>query len=152
MNNKKTYTSLEALRKAESYCVYQDRCHQEVRNKLLEWGIYYEELENILNQLIDDNFLNEERFAKSYARGKFRIKKWGKIKIEIELKRRNISSYCIREGLKEIDFDEYLETLSGLIVRNEELLLTPTTKNKLIQQLLRKGYEYELIKETIKQQ
>lgn len=151
MQNKKTYSVDEALKKAESYCAYQDRCHQEVRYKLIEWGIYGNDLESILLHLIEHNFLNEERFARSFARGKFRIKKWGKIKIEAELKQRQVSSYCIKKGFEEIEDEDYIATLELLIEKDKLLLKTPATKNKLIQSLMRKGYEYVLIADLIKQ-
>lgn len=100
-----------ALRKAESYCAYQERCQQEVRDKLYEWGLWKNAVENIIAKLIQDNFLNEERFAKAYAGGKFRIKKWGKVKIKLELKKRKISDYCIRQAMKEIDGPDYEKEL-----------------------------------------
>mgnify|MGYP003330519188 CR=1 FL=1 len=151
LNSKKTYTANEALAKAENYCAYQDRCHQEVRSKLIEWAIYGDDLELIINKLIENKFLDEERFAKSYVRGKFRIKKWGRIKIEQELKRRDISSYCIKQGFKEIEEEDYRNTLQQLITNDEAMLKTPQTTNKLIQRLMRKGFEYDLIQALIKQ-
>lgn len=143
--SQKTYTPDQALKKAEHYCAYQDRCHQEVRSKLIEWGVRGLHLENILSQLIEDNFLNEERFAKSYARGKFRIKKWGKIRIEMELKKRKISAYCIQQGLKEIDEEEYHKTLEAIIEKNITNKSSYAERNKLVQSLMRKGFEYDLI-------
>ena len=99
----KVYTQKQALIKAESYCAYQERCQQEVRDKLYSWGLHEVQVENVIADLIASNFINEERFAKAYAGGKFRIKKWGRVKISIELKRRKISTYCIKKGLAEIE-------------------------------------------------
>jgi regulatory protein len=114
---KKIITPQQALVKAQMTCAYQERCQQEMRDKLYEWGLYSTDVENIIAQLITDNFLNEERFAKAFAGGRFRIKKWGRVKIKIELKRRKISDYCIRKGLQEIDEDAYLKTLEELIAK-----------------------------------
>ena len=93
----------EALAKIQRYCAYQVRCHQEVRTRLLDMGVYADWLEEIIVQLIEENFLNEERFARSFARGKFRIKQWGRNRIRQELKKRNISAYCIRMAMEEIE-------------------------------------------------
>jgi len=107
----KVYTQKQALIKAESYCAYQERCQQELRDKLYSWGLHEIQVENVIADLIASNFINEERFAKAYAGGKFRIKKWGRVKISIELKRRKISAYCIKKGLAEIEEEEYIKTL-----------------------------------------
>lgn len=136
-----------ALEKLRKYCAYQDRCHQEVRTKLLSLQVYGEELEEVMSQLIAEDFLNEERFARSFARGKFRIKHWGKIKIVNALKRKYISDYCIRKALLEIDDIEYQSTIQSLIKKNKryEQLSMPTEKRKLIKSLQLKGFEYEAI-------
>jgi regulatory protein len=99
------------------YCNYQERCHQEVRNKLYELGATTPEVESLITDLIEANLLNEERFAKSFSRGKFSHKKWGKGKIRRELKMRKISDYCIKKGLAEIDEDEYERVLEKLAER-----------------------------------
>src|SRR5687767_2477337 len=88
------------LAKAQKYCAYQERCQQEVRSKLYGWGLWKEAVEGIIAELINENFINEERFAIAFAGGKFRIKKWGKTKIKLELKKRDISDYCIKQALK----------------------------------------------------
>jgi len=95
-------TNGEALVKLQHYCAYQDRCHQEVRSKLLSIKVYGDQLEQVMASLIADNYLNEERFARSFARGKYRIKKWGHNRIRQELKMKNISDYCIRKAMKEV--------------------------------------------------
>jgi regulatory protein len=108
LQKKKKYISKDdALLKLQAYCAYQDRCHSEVRSKLLDLGIYGDDLEDIIVALIEDNFLNEERYARSYARGKFRIKQWGRLRIRRELKFRKISDYCIRKAMEEIDENDY---------------------------------------------
>ncbi len=143
-----TYTVEEAQKKLENYCVYQDRCHQEVEKKLNEMHMISEAKELIILYLIKYNFLNEERFTKSYVRGKFRIKKWGKQRIVRELRFKDISDYNIKEGLKEIDSDEYLEVLKEVAIKKRD---TITEKNmykksqKIINFLLYRGFENELV-------
>ena len=114
---KKRLTEEEALSKLMKYCAYQDRCHQEVRTKLIQLEVYGDKLEQVMSRLIEEDFLNEERFARSFARGKFRIKKWGKNKITQALKRKNISPYCIRKAMTEIGDQEYEKTLNDLLVK-----------------------------------
>ncbi len=137
-----------ALERMQKYCAYQERCHSEVRHKLLSLGIYGDALEEIIFDLIQENFLNEERFARSYARGKFRIKQWGRNKIIKELKVRQVSEYCIRMALEEIDEEEYLQTLKKLArkkwseyrgMKNFE------RKGRLARYLASRGFESELI-------
>ena len=139
-----------ALEKLRKYCVYQDRCHQEVRSKLLTLKVYGEELEEIMSALISEDFLNEERFAKSFARGKFKMKRWGRIKIKNELKKRHVSSYCIKKGMTEIEDADYRQTIEELIRRHRLFseIHTFTERNKIIQYLQRKGFEYEIIKQV----
>jgi regulatory protein len=154
LKNKKIYISRdEALSKLQRYCVYQDRCHKEVRTKLLDIGIYGDTLEEIISELIQENFLNEERFACSYARGKFRMKKWGKSKILQGLKYRNISDYCIRKAMEEIEVLDYEETLNQLIEKKwEQSKETDVFKkrNKIAKYLAQRGYEYSLIWPALK--
>ena len=143
-----------ALQKMMHYCAYQDRCHQEVRTKLLKLEIYGEELEEIISDLITENFLNEERFAKSYARGKFRMKRWGKIRIKYELKKRNISEYCIKKAMREIDEEGYLEGLYKLIekkIPTEKETNEFKLKGRLAKYAISKGYESNLVWQTLKE-
>ena len=151
---KKQYWSRdEALLNIQKYCALQERCHQEVRFKLIEHSIYGDILEELIADLITNDFLNEERFAKTYARGKFRMKNWGKNKIIHELKLRKISNYCINEALKEIDENDYIQILKTII---EKKNTSTTFKNqfdrlkKLTDFALSKGYEYEIIQDVIK--
>ncbi|WP_341221587.1 regulatory protein RecX [Polaribacter atrinae] len=148
MIKKKSFTVDELKRKLENYCVYQDRCHKEVEQKMHEYNLIPEAREMILLSLMKDNFLNEERFAKSFARGKFRIKSWGKQRIVRELKFRNISAYNIKTALKEIDEKEYLTTIYTITENRNEVISEPDIykrKQKLIGFLMRKGFENELI-------
>ncbi|MBK7406724.1 MAG: RecX family transcriptional regulator [Saprospirales bacterium] len=142
----------EALVKAQRYCAYQDRCHQEVRYRLIQWGVYGDDLENILIDLIQERFLDEERYARSFARGKFRMKQWGRQRIVRELKKRDISEYCIRAGLVEIEEEEYLQTLHELLSRKKERLDTNLTafecRQLLIRHGLSKGFEMDLVQQV----
>ena len=145
---KKYITQREALNKLQRYCAYQDRCHREVRTKLLKMEIYGDELEEIIAELISENFLNEERYARSFARGKFRIKAWGRTKIKRALKMRDIPPYCIKKAMEEINDGEYEQTLKELLEKKNKHLKEDNwykRKNKLAQYALQKGFESELI-------
>jgi regulatory protein len=145
---KKSFTVDEIKRKLENYCVYQDRCHKEVEQKMWEFHLIPEARELILLSLMKDNFLNEERFAKSYARGKFRMKSWGKQRIVRELKFRDISAYNVKTALKEIKETDYLETIYRITENRNEVISEPNIykrKKKLVDFLMRKGFENDLI-------
>jgi len=149
---KKSLTVDEALLKVMNYCVYQDRCHQEVEKKLNELDMYEDAKAYILSKLIEEDFLNEERFARSYARGKFRIKKYGRIRILRELKTKNISSYNQKAALSEIEEQDYLQTLKSLAelkLKSLKNIDTFKKRQKLYQHLAYKGYENELIYDVI---
>ncbi len=151
---KKGYLTFDmALKKLQHYCAYQDRCHYEVRSKLLDMGVYGDTLEEVIADLIKDDFLNEERFARSYARGKFRMKKWGRYKIKTNLKMKKISAYCIKKAMTEIDEFEYEEVLEALILKKmgpkedwDYNLFQKTGKYALS-----RGYESELVWRSISQ-
>ncbi len=146
----KTYTLTEAKRALEHYCIYQDRCHKEVEEKLSKMRLIPEVIELVITHLIAENFLNETRFSQSFARGKFRIKKWGKLRIVRELKYRNITNHNIKTALKEIELDEYLKTLDALILKKRLSINDSDAfkkRKKLIDYLLRQGYESTLIYE-----
>ncbi|MGH2624299.1 MAG: regulatory protein RecX [Sphingobacterium sp.] len=158
MNNEgrkpKVYTALQAQLKAESFCAYQERAQQEVRDKLYQWGLHQEDVENVISNLIENNFINEERFAKSYVLGKFRIKGWGKVKISQHLKSKQISKPLIRIALAEIDLDDYSNKINDPIQKkiNKNISdLTFLEKSKLIRFLQSRGYELDLIYEHINQ-
>lgn len=150
--SKKVFTVHEIKKKLEFYCVYQDRCHKEVENKLKEYKVIPEAREMILLSLLQDNFLNEERFAKSFARGKFRIKKWGKERIVRELKFRDISSYNIKTALKEIDESDYIDTLYELINKKNDSISESNIykrKKKVVDYIRYRGFESNLIFEAV---
>lgn len=150
--NKKSFTVDELQSKMEQYCVYQDRCHQEIERKMKEYQMIPEAKEKILLHLMRHDFLNEERFSKSFARGKFRIKNWGKQRIIRELKIKNISSYNIKTALKEIDEELYVKTIEK-IATSKKITIKESNlfkkKKKIYDYLYRKGYESSLIQETI---
>lgn len=144
------------LQKAASYCAYQERTQDEVRKRLQKWEVWGEEADEIIAELISTNYLSEERFAKTYTGGKFRMKSWGKMKIKQELHRRGLSEYSIKEGMKEIPEDSYKNSVKELLVKKKILLdRTETDKFKLKQKLARfalgKGYESELVWKTIEE-
>jgi len=134
--------------KLQYYCSYQDRCHKEVIAKLKTFGVKSNESNQIISNLIKENYLNESRFSKSFVRGKFNIKNWGKVKIINELKFRNISPYNITLGLNEIDDQDYMKKLEDIF--NKKLsslsnLSSPLKKKKIISYLLYRGWESNLV-------
>lgn len=148
------YSIKEAINKIENYCAYQERCHEEVIQKLRSMKMDSEETDTIMVHLISANFLNEERFACSFARGKHRIKFWGKIRIVNELKFRKITQYNINLALKEIDTAEYLSTFHTVAERNwgsipEKNVLKK--RKKCCDYLLRKGFESNMVYEKVKE-
>lgn len=142
-----------ALQKIKHYCGYQERCHAEVKEKLYSFGLWKKDVETILAQLIEENYLNEERFAQLFAGGKFRMKQWGRVKIKYELKQKHISEYCIKKGLKEINEDDYQKTLHKLAAAKWKSLKSDknifSKKSKTMNYLLQKGYEASLANEAI---
>ena len=149
----KYHSYSDAKKKIEHYCAYQERCHKEVVDKLRSMGIYQEERDRILGHLIEENYLNETRFAQAFARGKFRIKKWGRNRIIGELQQRNISDYNLKKGLAEIEESEYLETLTVLAKKfwdsNAQHVLV-IRKKKVINALYYRGWETDLIYDQIR--
>lgn len=137
-----------ALMKMQGWCAYQERCQHDARNKLYELGLWPEAVENIIVKLIEENFINEERFAIQFAKGKFNIKKWGRIKIKQELKQKRISDYCLKKALLQIDEEEYIATLTKVIATKKRLT---TEKNpiklkfKLASYAISRGFERDLI-------
>ncbi|WP_343584915.1 regulatory protein RecX [Flavobacterium sp.] len=149
-----TFTIKEALQKLEHFCAYQERCHDEVVDKLYSLKMTRDEIDTIVVQLIEGNFLNETRFACSFARGKHRIKNWGKIRITNELKARNISSTNITLALKEISTEEYFETFENLAERSWNTIseTNPLKKRKkFCDYMLRRGFESNLVYEKVKE-
>ena len=150
----KSYSSKEVRQKLEHYCAYQDRCHQEVYQKMFSFSLTAHEKEELMVYLIDNNFLNEERFAQSFTRGKHNYKNWGKIRIVNELRARNISSTIIKIALKEINDSLYLETFEELSEKhwntiNESNLMKK--RKKFCDFFMRKGWENSLIYEKVRE-
>lgn len=151
MNSNFSYP--DVIKKMEYYCAYQERCHFEIYEKSKTYSLTQNERDELIVYLIEHNFLNEERFAKSFVRGKHEYKKWGKIRLVNELKSRKISSTLIQIGLKELDEDKYLGTFNRLA---EKIWESTTEKNTLKKRkkccdfLLRKGFESDLVYEKIK--
>jgi regulatory protein len=150
----KKLTPEQAFQKARHYCGYQERCHTEVKEKLYSFGLWKTDVEILLSRLIEENYLNEERFAQLFAGGKFRMKQWGRVKIKHELKQKQVSEYCIKKAMKEIDEGAYLKVLRKLAAQKWKSVKGPgvnrfTKLGKTTAYLLQKGYESELIKEVL---
>jgi len=144
----------QALAKAESFCVYQERSQKEMRTKLLDWGIRGDELEEIITDLIINNFLNEERFSKTYTSGKFNIKKWGRLKIKQGLKLKGVPDQLVQKALYSLDDEDYLKVLKQLAEKKEHGLTEKDKikrRYKLISYLQGKGYERDLILDVLKE-
>ena len=151
---KDVFSIKEAIQKIEFFCSYQERSHEEVVSKLRAMKMYSDEIDQIMVHLISENFLNEERFACSFARGKHRIKHWGKIRITNELKFRNISQTLINTALKEITPEEYLETFHTLAERNWESIREKNSlkkRKKFCDYMLRRGFESNLVYDKVKE-
>lgn len=138
------------LQKAASYCAYQERTQDEVKQRLKKWNVWGDEADEIIAELISMNYLSEERFAKTYAGGKFRVKNWGRMKIRQELNRRGLSTYSIEKGMGEIGDEDYVAGLRELLSKKRDLLSKTETdpfklKQKLARFALGKGYESELV-------
>ena len=153
MIKKQRLSKEQAYQKIKHFVLYQERCHQEVKDKLYTYGLYQNEVEGLISQLIEEDLLNEERFAEAFAGGKFRMKKWGKVKIRYELKLKRISEYCIRKALNSIDEDEYEVTLSNLARKRWQDLEKESKqfirRGRLLNYLIAKGYEIDLCKKVI---
>ena len=160
MNYKKgaSYKQLDkaqAWDRIKHYCAYQERCHKEVNEKLQEFGMDYSESGQLISRLIEENYLNEERFAIHYAGGHFRLRKWGKVKITQGLKQKGVSAFCIKKALADIDAEQYFTLLQKLASDKMKTLKTGTMqvrKYKCRQFLLQRGFENALIDEVLKQE
>ncbi|WP_111708956.1 regulatory protein RecX [Lutibacter citreus] len=153
MKQQKTYTVSEATKALEYFCAYQERCHKEVEQKLRDINMIPEARDHIVLHLLQHNFLNEERYAKSFVRGKFNIKKWGKIKIINQLKFKEISSYNIKSGISEINEEDYLAALESIAEKKIKLIKEPNKfkkNSKLASFLISKGYESYLVFDLVK--
>lgn len=149
---KKFLTKEQALQKLKQYCSYQERSHYEVKQKLWDLGVRRAEHDEIISALIEEDYLNEERFAKAFAGGKFRMKDWGRKKIYYALKEKQVSEYNIKKAMKEIDDEEYKKILQDLgekkyaLLKDEQYLVR---KKKTMDYLLQKGYEADLVTRVV---
>lgn len=153
MERKKTLTPAQAKEKIYSFCAYQERTHQEVKNKLYGYGLYSDDVDALLSHLIEEGFLNEERFAKTFVGGKFRVKGWGRIKIVNALEGKGITSNCIRIGLKEIDEKDYLNTLRTILEKKIATLEEDNpfvVRDKAGRHAISRGFEPELVWTEVK--
>tara|TARA_Y100000385_G_scaffold49119_1_gene45673 strand:- start:99 stop:575 length:477 start_codon:yes stop_codon:yes gene_type:complete len=151
---KKSYTVDEALSRLQKYCSYQDRCHKEVEQKLKEMRMITEASDQIIMALIDGDYLNEERFALAFVRGKFKIKKWGRHRLTSELKQRNISKYLIDKALKQISEAAYKASFERLAHKKVASIIGASTfkkKKKLADYLLYRGWESSMVYEKVNQ-
>ena len=148
MQYKKQLTAEQALQKLKHYCAYQERCHSEVKEKLYSLGVWKKDHDAIISTLIEENYLNEERFALAYAGGKWRVKRWGRVRIRYELKQKQVSEYCIKKALKQIDEEEYLRVMNEVAaakyaaLKNDQYLVR---KKKTMDYLVNRGFETALI-------
>lgn len=145
-------TQKEGLEKMAKFCAYQERCQSEVKQKLRSFDLTEEETENIICDLIEQKFLDEERFAKAFVRGKFNQKRWGKVKIEQHLKQKQISAYCIKKGFEEIDESKYLSALDEVIAKKSKTLKDTNAfelKQKLARYAISRGFESGLVWEVL---
>jgi len=148
----KTYTIDKALLKLQNYCAYQERCHQEVRQKLKEMQMIPEAVDKIIVHLLEHNFLNEERFAKTFVSGKFRIKKWGKYRLTLELKKKDISKHNINFAIRQIPNTEYIEVFNDLAEKRLSQIIETNVlkkKKKLADYLLYRGWESQLVYDKV---
>jgi regulatory protein len=148
------YSEKDALARMRRYCALQERCQQEVRNKLYEYGFWKNEVEGIISQLIGENFLDELRFAELYAGGKFRMKRWGKKKIVMHLKQKQISDYSIKHAFKVIEDEDYKKALHELIEKKVRLSNESDPfkrRSKMGKYLINKGYESEMVWKALKE-
>lgn len=149
---KKKLTKEQALQKLKHYCGYQERCHSDVKEKLYNLGVWKKDHDEIIAELIEENYLNEERFAIAFAGGKFRINHWGRIKIKYALKQKQVSDYSIKKAMKQINEEDYLALLKKLAkekyasLKSEQYL---ARRKKTMDYLIGKGFEMELVKKEL---
>ncbi len=152
---RRTYTPSQALQKVQHYCAYQERSHAEVRQKLYGFGLWKDDVETLMAELISEDYLNEERFSIAYAGGHFRVKHWGRIKIRYELRQKQVSEYNIKKGLDSIDEEDYLKMLSSLAKDKWNSFRDPDQNDfirtvKTQAYLIQKGFEADLVQSTIR--
>lgn len=149
----KIYDLKEAKTRIRHYCVKEDRCQQQVIDKLYSYGLSKAVIDHFLVELIQEKFIDEERYARSFAGGKFKIKKWGRRKIVFELKKKKVSAFCIQKGLKEINESDYLAAVEHLLLKKRSMIIKNTNpfirKKKMVNYVVGKGYEPELVWQAI---
>lgn len=149
---KQTLTKEQAMQKLRHFCAYQERCHSEVREKLFSLGVWMRDHDEIIAGLIEDNYLNEERFAIQYAGGRYRMKQWGRVKIKYALKQKGVSEYCIRKAMKQIEDEEYERILEQLARKKYESLKGTQwiiRRKRTADYLVQKGYEPDLVRQAL---
>lgn len=154
LQRKQQLSKEQALQKLRHYCAYQERCHTEVKEKLYSFGLRKQMVEESIAQLIEEDYLNEERFAIQFAGGKFRMKQWGKVKIKHALKQKQVSTYCINKAMKELDAEDYEKTLHKLARQKWDTIKGEGVNGfvkmaKTTDYLLQKGFEPELVREAV---
>lgn len=152
MTIQRKYPPIETRTRIKNWCDRQERAHSEVVSKLKSWGVFRDETDQILAELISENYVNEERFARSYARGKFRIKKWGWQKIKINLKQKSVSSYSIAKAAEEIEPDEYLEVLKSILIKKQLLVKAQDSwerDQKLMRFAVGRGFEPDKVRKVL---
>lgn len=154
LQRKQQLTKEQALQKLRHYCAYQERCHAEVKEKLYSFGLRKQMVEESISQLIEEDYLNEERFAIQFAGGKFRMKQWGRVKIKHALKQKQVSTYCINRAMKEIDAEDYGKALLKLADQKWSTIKGAGVNRfvkmaKTTDYLLQKGFEPELVREAV---
>ena len=145
---KKYLTKEQALQKLKHYCAYQERCHNDVKEILYKLGVWKKEHDEIIAALIEENYLNEERFAIAYTGGKFRINSWGRVKIKYALKQKQVSEYCIKKAMKQISEEDYMKLLNKLAKEKYAALKADqylVRKKKTMDYLITKGFETNLV-------
>lgn len=150
----KKLSPAEVRKKIYHYCAYQERAHQEVKNKLYDLGLSSYEVDEMVSHLITEGYLNEERFAKAFAGGKFRLKNWGKVKIVQALETKGLTKNCITSGLKEINEADYIKTIESLIGKKSTQLDEQNPfvrRDKLAKYVIQKGFEPELVWQLVKE-
>ena len=149
---KKYVTNEQALQKIKHYCAYQERCHSEVKEKLYSLGVWKKDQDQMIATMIEEGYLNEERFAIAFASGRFKIKHWGRVKIKYELKQKQVSEYSIKKALKQIEEADYISTLEKLAKEKYDSLKEDqylVRKKKTIDYLVQKGFESPLITKIV---
>ena len=151
---RRRYSPEDAYNKICRYCAYQERSHKEVRVKLFSYGLFSSQVDELITRLITDGFLNEERFAKAFAGGKFRMQKWGRNKIIRALESHGVSSRCIQRGLKELEGPAYTRTLRSILSKKFAALAEPNplkARQKAATFAIGKGYEPELVWDLLRE-